>query len=233
MEDIYYYRFILKLSLDPEPNWWAKFHREAQAYLSGWAGGGRGTKSREPSPTQSFMGNRAAESVTWQLPDTAQVPDSRRSGGGRAAVVESSRQYSGASATASGRGGPPFFEPMNAHTYLHPHRIDPSIPSANTHANTHAAAEAARAAREVIQQSQQGSGAPTSQQFQTPEAATTLPRRSPNPATGGRGRWPGGRDAEDDSDWEGSDAEAYVDFKRAAKSFRTWRNNAFVIRESR
>ncbi len=32
-EDIYYYRFLLKLSLDPNPNWWAKFNKEAQALL--------------------------------------------------------------------------------------------------------------------------------------------------------------------------------------------------------
>lgn len=41
--------------------------------------------------------------------------------------------------------------------------------------------------------------------------------------------------AEEDngSDWEGSDAEAYIDFHRTAKYFRTWRNNAYVAKESR
>ncbi len=46
-EDIYYYRFLLKLSLDPEPNWWAKFYREAESHLSG-----RAASSREASPTR-------------------------------------------------------------------------------------------------------------------------------------------------------------------------------------
>ena len=36
-----------------------------------------------------------------------------------------------------------------------------------------------------------------------------------------------------DSDWGGSDAEAYVDFQRVAKTFRTWRSNAYVAKESR
>lgn len=27
-EDIYYYRILLKLSLDPNPDWWAKFSKE-------------------------------------------------------------------------------------------------------------------------------------------------------------------------------------------------------------
>ena len=27
-EDVYYYRILLKLSLDPDPDWWAKVQRE-------------------------------------------------------------------------------------------------------------------------------------------------------------------------------------------------------------
>lgn len=30
-EDIYYYRFLLKLSLDPNPDWWAKLQQEMDA----------------------------------------------------------------------------------------------------------------------------------------------------------------------------------------------------------
>lgn len=30
-EDIYYYRILLRLSLDPEPDWWAKYDKEVQA----------------------------------------------------------------------------------------------------------------------------------------------------------------------------------------------------------
>jgi hypothetical protein len=30
-EDVYYYRILLRMSLDPEPGWWAKFDREAAA----------------------------------------------------------------------------------------------------------------------------------------------------------------------------------------------------------
>ena len=30
-EDIHYYRILLRLSLDPDPDWWAKFDREAAA----------------------------------------------------------------------------------------------------------------------------------------------------------------------------------------------------------
>lgn len=37
-EDIFYYRFLLKLSLDPNPNWWAKFHAECSRFKSGGAG---------------------------------------------------------------------------------------------------------------------------------------------------------------------------------------------------
>ncbi|MEW5316572.1 MAG: hypothetical protein WDW38_007939 [Sanguina aurantia] len=33
-EDIYYYRFLLKLSLDPNPDWWAKLQREMDARRS-------------------------------------------------------------------------------------------------------------------------------------------------------------------------------------------------------
>ena len=29
-EDTDYYRFLLKLSLDPDPNWWVKYEREKQ-----------------------------------------------------------------------------------------------------------------------------------------------------------------------------------------------------------
>ena len=31
-EDVYYYRFLLKLSLDPGTDWWDKFTREAESY---------------------------------------------------------------------------------------------------------------------------------------------------------------------------------------------------------
>lgn len=34
-DDIYYYRFLLKLSLDPDPDWWAKFDREREASVPG------------------------------------------------------------------------------------------------------------------------------------------------------------------------------------------------------
>jgi protein SFI1 len=40
-EDTYYYRFLLKLSLDADTNWWHKFEREKQvsccALVPGWA----------------------------------------------------------------------------------------------------------------------------------------------------------------------------------------------------
>lgn len=29
-EDTYYYRLLLKLSLEPSPDWWGKFHRECE-----------------------------------------------------------------------------------------------------------------------------------------------------------------------------------------------------------
>jgi len=29
-EDTYYYRLLLKLSLEPSPDWWGKFYRECE-----------------------------------------------------------------------------------------------------------------------------------------------------------------------------------------------------------
>ena len=158
-------------------------------------------KSREPSPTQTYMVSRGTEAIAWQQPDTTQVPDSRRSVGVEA---DHSRQFSGAAATPSGRGAAPFG--------------DASVPSFNT-----------LTARHSVLQSQRGVRHHQEPHLST--SATAQPRRGPNPGVGGRSGWHSGE--EDGSDWEGSDAEAYIDFQRVAKSFRTWRSNAFVIRESR
>ncbi|KAG1659453.1 hypothetical protein FOA52_007923 [Chlamydomonas sp. UWO 241] len=49
-EDIYYYRFLLKLSLDPNPNWWAKLHREATGAAAGAGGTGVMHTLRTVSP---------------------------------------------------------------------------------------------------------------------------------------------------------------------------------------
>jgi hypothetical protein len=40
-EDIFYYRILLRLSLDPEPDWWAKYDRETAAARARGAGGSR------------------------------------------------------------------------------------------------------------------------------------------------------------------------------------------------
>ena len=233
-EDIYYYRFLLKLSLDPEPNWWAKFHREAQAHL----GGG----PRAPSPfrdqarsQQTATTIRATPTNAVHLSDAwggtaASFGGSSEGGGGGGTMgINAARQRSRAGATPSGRGPPEATAvPAAARTQRqHAALVAPVRPPAGGLNNapsdaTLSAVSTARAARETVLRNQAAVQYSTPARGQT--AVATAPPMPLHPHGGG---------GDGDSDWGGSDAEAYIDFQRTAKTFRTWRSHAVAIKESR
>lgn len=278
-EDIYYYRFLLKLSLDPELNWWAKFHREAQAHL----GGG----PRPPSPLRDQARSQLLaqqRSGTMRAappappPDTAHVPAAwagsasfggggvGRDGGGGGVGINASRQRSGAGATPSGRGPQAASVPAGTQKGQRAAFLTSAYPpgSINNAPSdvTLSAVETARAAREAVLQNQaalqnqqmqystpargrQAQAPPTIGQHPQEEraAAATQLRQQQQQGGGAGGGAAGmrvmasnraaGGGGDDESDWGGSDAEAYVDFQRTAKTFRMWRSHAFAIKESR
>jgi len=212
-EDIYYYRFLLKLSLDPEPNWWAKFHREARAYLSGTVQ----RPSREPSPTRAATGG-----------------------------INASRQRSGFTATPSGRGTIPV--PLTHANQRSSHVHDSIIGSQSQLYGKGPQAFLVGTAPASMQQpvSMQQHTHADPEYYATPSGRPFPKANEPNRRTETRQQISALRGHsfatatstpkpgdDDGSDWEGSDAEAYIDFQRAAKSFRTWRNNAYVAKESR
>ena len=53
-EDTYFYRLLLKLSLDPDPDWWAKFNRECQR-----------NAQRARDVDASYLGDMRLLSTSW------------------------------------------------------------------------------------------------------------------------------------------------------------------------
>ena len=153
--------------------------------------------------------------------------------------INAARQRSGAGATPSGRGPPAAASTQPQHAAL----MAPAHPPAGGLNNapsdaTLSAVSTARAARETVLRNQAAvlqnqTTALRNQaavQYFTPAqgqtAAFTAPPMPLHPHRGDGG-------GDDDLDCSGSDAEAYIDFQRTAKTFRTWRSHAVAIKESR
>ncbi|GLI66402.1 hypothetical protein VaNZ11_010163, partial [Volvox africanus] len=118
-EDTYYYRLVLKLSLDPEPDWWAKLNRE-----TGTAGG---RSAFLPASSSTVSSNRSTPRASNSRPSSVyRTSPSRRprsEGTGISAKVSS---YS-ASVAASVRSGIPMTGGGGASGRTSPHRSPKSL----------------------------------------------------------------------------------------------------------
>ncbi|GAX75802.1 hypothetical protein CEUSTIGMA_g3245.t1 [Chlamydomonas eustigma] len=240
-EDIYYYRFLLKLSLDPEPNWWAKFYREAQGYLSAQL-------PRPSSPSKhgslhslsTFHPDTVPELDTWRgrgssnsrtnnlgtAAGTAAADASgrRNSAGGGGAGVGGVAAAGSAVLRAANAGTPTNLRrPANQRTFLNPASEDVTALALNAVLSARAAIGQHSVGSDAYHASQNMGGGNKFTRSAVPTVRMVEKRF---------GTWGGGTD-DDVSEGGDSEAEAYADFQCTARSFRTWREQTIVLKESR
>jgi hypothetical protein len=243
------HRFLLKLSLDPDPDWWAKFRREAQTNTRPTGGGGGaagGGYVQAQTQTQTHAPHQAGRASTGA-----------GGGGGGASVGGRGRVSSGGGAGAYAGGGA--YAGAGAYSgtgaYSGGGALYPGAPRTLSGAGgpVGLGLGLGLVGGGGFPGFGPASGAPTPAVPQPGVQPTYIPTTAAAAPYPGEGppsppAWPTGAAAAAAraahaahaaamvaaSDGEdASEAEAYGEFRRLAGSFRTWHTKAAFARESR
>ena len=220
-EDIFYYRFLLKLSLDSNPNWWAKFHQECLKYRPQGAGfklpddfGRISSKFRD---TDANLKSRNPQRKSTgginhtQIPPSAFPSSSYRQPNQRTSLEDT---------RPSIRQPPPSLSQIwEAEPQTRMRRT--SLEDIRPFSKSRPSSPIGGVVSGLYPDGTYRPSSPLSPFYHQRPPLNYFSAARPT------------QDNDDESFAGGSDHEAYADFQLQARSFRTWRGHARIIKESR